>query len=211
MTRIARQPLPEGSRSRRCCANAFNLCDRSLAYEQLKANLPGLLPIYSLFYGESSGAFVNNGFRLGEIQSGVKQGDPLAMLAFCYAIQPLIKDIQSVSEKWTKAFLVQIKLQYPDHEHIVVWDGAGFHPRDSSHEMIPSGIHIVTLPPYSPELNPIEKLWDLIQDHTANKLWPTIERLDQVVGLHLKDWWEDPIRVISLFGNGWIRASANDS
>ena len=28
------------------------------------------------------------------------------------------------------------------------------------------------LPPYSPELNPIEKLWDLIQDQTANKLWP---------------------------------------
>ena len=85
--------------------NAFGLCNRFLAYEELKANLPGLLPIYSLFYGESSGAFVNNGFRLGEIRSGVKQGDPLAMLAFCYAIQPLIKDIQSVSEKWTKAFL----------------------------------------------------------------------------------------------------------
>lgn len=137
--------------------------------------------------------------------------------SYCYgAIDPVegktvFIQTPSVNMEWTKAFLEQIKLQYPDHEHIVVWDGAGFHPRDSSHEMIPSDIHIVTLPPYSPELNPIEKLWDLIQDHTANKLWPTIERLDQVVGLHLKDWWEDPIRVISLFGNGWIRASANDS
>ena len=71
------------------------------------------------------------------------------------------------------------------------------------------GVHIVTRPPYSPELNPIEKLWDLIQDHTANKLWPTITRLDEVVGLHLKDWWEDPHRVISLFGNGWIHAPVN--
>ena len=69
--------------------------------------------------------------------------------------------------------------------------------------MIPEGIHIVTLPPYSPELNPIEKLWDLIQDQTANKLWPTIERLDTVVGLHLKDWWEAPDKVISLFGKGY--------
>ena len=73
------------------------------------------------------------------------------------------------------------------------------------------GVHIVMLPPYSPELNPIEKLWDLIQDHTSNKLWPSIERLDQVVALHLKDWWEDPGRVIRLVGNGWIRASANAS
>jgi hypothetical protein len=29
--------------------------------------------------------------------------------------------------------------------------------------------------------------------------------------LHLQDWWEDPHRVISLFGKGWIRDSANDS
>ena len=67
------------------------------------------------------------------------------------------------------------------------------------------------LPPYSPELNPIEKLWDCIQDYTANKLWPSIERLDQVFALLLKDWWEDPIKVIRLVGKNWHRASANDS
>ena len=137
--------------------------------------------------------------------------------SYCYgAIDPVegktvFVQTPSVSMEWTRAFLEQIKTQYPDYEHIVVWDGAGFHPKDSSHEMIPEGMHIVTLPPYSPELNPIEKLWDLIQDHTSNKLWPTIERLDQVVALHLKDWWEEPIKVISLFGKGWIRASANAS
>ena len=135
--------------------------------------------------------------------------------SYCYgAIDPVegktvFVQTPSVSMEWTQAFLEQIKAQYPDHEHIAVWDGAGFHPKDASHEMIPEGIHIVILPPYSPELNPIEKLWDLIQDHTANKLWPTIERMDQVVGLHLKDWWEEPLKVISLFGKGWIRASAN--
>jgi len=117
----------------------------------------------------------------------------------------------TVNLDWTEAFLEQIKKQYPDHEHIVVWDGAGFHPRDRYHEKVPADIHIVMLPPYSPELNPIEKLWDLIQDHTSNKLWPNIERLDQVVALHLQDWWQDPARVIQLVGKGWIRASANGS
>ena len=117
----------------------------------------------------------------------------------------------TVNLDWTEVFLLQIKKQYPRHEHIVVWDGAGFHPKDSFHEQVPIDVHVVLLPPYSPALNPIEKLWDLIQDHTSNKLWPTIERLDQVVALHLKGWWEDPGRVISLFGNGWIRASANAS
>ena len=135
--------------------------------------------------------------------------------SYCYgALDPVegktvFVQTPSVSLEWTRAFLEQIKTQYPGYEHIVVWDGAGFHPKEASHEIIPEGIHIVTLPPYSPELNPIEKLWDLIQDQTANKLWPTIERLDTVVGLHLKDWWEAPNKVISLFGKGWIRSSAN--
>ena len=81
------------------------------------------------------------------------------------------------------------------------------HSRNPSALSVPDGVHIVTLPPYSSELNPIEKLWDLIQDQTANKLWPTIQRLDEVVALHLKDWWEAPEKVIRLFGKGWIRLS----
>ena len=76
---------------------------------------------------------------------------------------------------------------------------------------MPEYLDLINLPPYSPELNPFEKLWDLIQDHTSNKLWPTVERLDQVVAMHLRDWIEDPLRVLGLIGNGWIRSSANDS
>ena len=91
----------------------------------------------------------------------------------CAAPGLLILQTPSVNLDWTECFLQEIKNQYPDHEHIVVWDGAGFHAKDSSHEIVPDGVHIVTLPPYSPEFNPIEKLWDLIQDQTANKLWPT--------------------------------------
>lgn len=45
----------------------------------------------------------------------------------------------TVNLDWTEAFLVQIKKQYPDHEHIVVWDGAGFHSKDKFHEQVPQG------------------------------------------------------------------------
>lgn len=136
--------------------------------------------------------------------------------SYCYgAIDPIegqtvFMQAPSVNLDWTEAFLREILKGYPDYEHIVVWDGAGFHPRDSSHGKVPDGIHILTLPPYSPELNPIEKLWDLIQDHTANKLWSTLEKLDDFVASKLKEWWKAPERVISLFGEGWIRLSVNN-
>ena len=112
---------------------------------------------------------------------------------------------------WTEAFLEQIKKEYPLHQHIIVWDGAGFHPSNTQHHNVPDDIHIIMLPAYSPELNPIEKLWECIQDCTANKLWLSIKRLDQVVALLLKEWWENPQRIISFFGKNWHRASANDS
>lgn len=137
--------------------------------------------------------------------------------SYCYgAIDPIegktvFLQTDTVNLDWTEAFLLELKKQHPEYEHIVIWDGAGFHPKESEHDQIPDDIHIVMLPPYSPELNPIEKLWDLIQDHTSNKLWPSIKRLDEVVALHLKDWWEQPERVVSLFGKGWIRASVNAS
>lgn len=137
--------------------------------------------------------------------------------SYCYgAIDPVqgrcvFVQTPSVSLEWTEAFLLEIRKAYPDHEHVVVWDGAGFHPRSSEHEKVPDGVHVVALPPYSPELNPIEKLWDCVQDFTSNKLWPSIERLDQVVGEILCDYRDDPRSVISLFGKGWIRASANAS
>jgi transposase len=135
--------------------------------------------------------------------------------SYCYGALDIVDgetvflQTPSVNMDWTKCFLGEILKAYPGHEHVVVWDGAGFHAKTSEHWSVPKGIHLVALPPYSPELNPIEKLWDLIQDHTANKLWETIELLDEAVGKLLEQWWLDPRRVIRLVGKNWHRLSAN--
>lgn len=137
--------------------------------------------------------------------------------SYCYGALDVVEgktvfvQTPTVNLNWTEAFLKQIKKLHPEEEHIVVWDGAGFHPQDSNHEQVPAGVHIIMLPPYSPELNPIEKLWDIIQDSTSNKLWPSIRRLDQVVALLLKDWWEDSEKVLRLVGGGWQHTQANIS
>ena len=41
----------------------------------------------------------------------------------------------------------------PQAHHVVIADQAGFHPRKGD-ERLPEGVHIVSLPPYSLELNP---------------------------------------------------------
>jgi hypothetical protein len=64
---------------------------------------------------------------------------------------------------------------------ILVVDGAGWHR--SKGLKIPTGIHLCSLPPYSPELQPSERLWPLVRESVANK---TIETLDELEDLLVK-------------------------
>jgi len=47
----------------------------------------------------------------------------------------------------------------PDRHVVLVLDRAGWHK--SGEVLMPEGIHLLFLPPYSPELQPCEHLWPL--------------------------------------------------
>ena len=53
----------------------------------------------------------------------------------------------SVNMWWTKRFLEEILKEYPGHEHVVVWDSAGFHAKDKEHCSITDRIDLVAFPP----------------------------------------------------------------
>jgi hypothetical protein len=55
----------------------------------------------------------------------------------------------------------------PDVQAVLIWDGAGFHTSRSLE--VPSNVTLLGLPPYSPELNPVENLWhyEAIREATA--------------------------------------------
>ena len=64
--------------------------------------------------------------------------------------------------------------------HIVlVLDNAGWHGPNGL--AVPDGITLVFLPPYSPELQPAERLWPLVDEPIANKHFATLADLDAVV------------------------------
>ena len=51
----------------------------------------------------------------------------------------------------------------PDERIVLIMDGAGWHK--SKALRVPSGITILHLPAYSPELNPVENLWHDMRSH----------------------------------------------
>lgn len=65
---------------------------------------------------------------------------------------------------------------YQGQKIILVMDGAGWHKSKSLE--VPENIEIVLLPPYSPELNPIEKFWQYIKGNVLkNRIYESIDSL----------------------------------
>lgn len=105
-------------------------------------------------------------------------------------------------------FLEQISRRDPYAVHVVIWDGAGFHPR-AGDALIPANVVVLRQPPYSPELNPVEKLWDLLRDELCNRRWKDLEALMAAATRWLRDFWDSPRRILSLVGEGWLRTQTN--
>jgi transposase len=109
----------------------------------------------------------------------------------------------------SEVFLRHLAESEPKAEHIVIWDGAGFHQKAGKHAL-PDRVHVIQLPAYSPELNPIEKLWDVLKDGICNRMFHTLEELWQALVEELKPFYE-PQRVFQLLGTSSLLASANVS
>jgi transposase len=65
----------------------------------------------------------------------------------------------------------------PTKRILLVLDRAGWHR--SQELVVPEGIHLLFLPPYSPELQPCERLWPLTNEGIANRSFRTLDDLEE--------------------------------
>ena len=76
----------------------------------------------------------------------------------------------SVNTKAMNVFLAELSQEYSSDKLALIMDGAGWHK--SSDLKVPENIKIFFLPPYSPELNPVERLWLYIKQRIlSNKIY----------------------------------------
>lgn len=105
-------------------------------------------------------------------------------------------------------FLQQLAATEPAALHIVIQDQAGFHLLENDPRR-PDNLRVLSLPPYSPELNPVEKLGDLVKDRICNRLYPTLRQLEDHILAILKPWRTETSRVADLIGHGWLPNALN--
>ena len=115
--------------------------------------------------------------------------------------------LPSVSLELSRGFLQQIAQSDAQAEHVVIWDQAGFHPR-AGDPHLPARIHLLPLPPYSPELNPVEGLWDQARDVTCNRHFAGLDQMEEALTSALRPFWETPARTLSLVHH-WLHSQAN--
>jgi len=63
---------------------------------------------------------------------------------------------------------------------VLVVDNAGWHVSDKL--KLPDGLRLCFLPPYSPELQPAERLWPLTDEAVANKPYESLDELGETLG-----------------------------
>jgi transposase len=103
-----------------------------------------------------------------------------------------------------QVFLDHLAASRPPDVHIVMpLDGAGWHiSRDLK---IPDNITLVVLPPYSPELNPVERVWLYLRERFLSlQLLPST---DAIIDACCEAWnrlTDEPGRLRSLCGYPWI-------
>jgi hypothetical protein len=83
----------------------------------------------------------------------------------------------SVNVPCMNVYLDELSKAFPDDSIALIMDQAGWHK--SKKLIIPANIKILYLPPYSPELNPVERLWlHIKQNILNNRIYYTIEDLE---------------------------------
>jgi len=86
-------------------------------------------------------------------------------------------EVEGVSLQIFEAYLTAFSKYKPDEYKIVIIDNAGFHA--TVNMAIPENIILINIPPYSPELNPAEKIWWFLKGKFKNKVFDSLDKVKE--------------------------------
>ena len=100
-------------------------------------------------------------------------------------------------------FLDEVSARHPHERIVMVIDGAGWHSGKAL--SAPGNIYLLRLPPYAPELNPIEHLWDELREKFFhNRVFQSLDALEDHLETALKTLELDPTTAGSIVSWPWI-------
>lgn len=108
-----------------------------------------------------------------------------------------------VNSDCMQLFLNEVSARHAEENIVMVLDGAGWYGAKSLR--IPDNMRLLPLPPYAPELNPVEHLWDELREkYFGNLVFESLDALEGRLEIALRDMECDKQRVHSIVAWLWI-------
>ena len=98
-------------------------------------------------------------------------------------------------------FLKELSSKYPDDIILLCCDGAAWHKSDAL--KVPENIQLIFIPPYTPEMNPIEQIWKEIRKRGfRNEIFATLKDVVDRLCSTIRSLSSETIH--SITGRSWI-------
>ena len=127
--------------------------------------------------------------------------------AICMALgkkTPLI--LPYVNTEMMNLFLEQVSMDFKDYFVIMLVDGAGWHRAESL--KVPENIRLIYQPSHSPELNPVEHMWDELREkHLPNKAFRSLDAVERALVEGLCKLQDDPERLRSMTNFEYLKVT----
>lgn len=108
-----------------------------------------------------------------------------------------------VSAETMSLFLGEVAERHAEEFVIMVMDQAGWHIAGDL--AVPANMRVVLLPPYSPELNPAEHIWQALrEDCFANTVFADLDAVEHSLSEGLRALETDPPKTQQMTGFNWI-------
>ena len=108
-----------------------------------------------------------------------------------------------VSAETMSLFLSEVAQRHADEFIVMVMDQAGWHIAGDL--AVPQNMRVVLLPPYSPELNPAEHLWEALRDDCfANHVFANLDAVETALTNGLIALEANTAQTRSMTGFNWI-------
>lgn len=86
-----------------------------------------------------------------------------------------VYEIEGTTSEIFYLYLKEFSKYKPSEVKIIIIDNAGFHSMKKY--ILPDNIFLIRIPPYSPELNPSEKIWHYIKQYYKNTVFETLDKV----------------------------------
>jgi transposase len=129
-------------------------------------------------------------------------------IEFAWEYLVLVVDVVQCEIRWDWAKRMNQTNLLPIFKHwlpdAIIWDGASAHRGKAMGEV---GFQAISLPPYSPELNPCERVFEWLRGHIEGEVYATLQHKRCEIERHLRRLNADKGHLKSLIGWQWIQVA----